>query len=31
MEEYQIHLITFANKEPFFRSQKILDSTFRKC
>lgn len=28
--ERKIHLITFANKEPFIESQKILDSTYKK-
>ncbi len=31
MTEYKIHLITFANKEPFIKSQKILDLTYNKC
>lgn len=26
---YQIHLITFANKEPFLKGQQILDSTYK--
>ena len=25
----KIHLVTFANKEPFLQSQKILDSTYK--
>jgi hypothetical protein len=29
--KYTIHLITFANKEPFIQSQKILDKTYSKC
>lgn len=29
--EIKIHLITFANKEPFINSQKILDSTYKNC
>lgn len=29
MDNIKIHLITFANKEPFEKSQKILDSTYK--
>ena len=29
--EHNIHLVTFANKEPFIKSQKILDLTCKKC
>jgi hypothetical protein len=28
---YHIHLVTFANKEPFIKGQKKLDSTYKKC
>jgi hypothetical protein len=28
---YKIHLVTFANKEPFIKSQKILNSTYKNC
>lgn len=31
MTNYNIHLITFANKEPFIKSQKILNSTYKNC
>lgn len=27
--EYQIHLVTFANKQPFYKSQQILNSTYK--
>lgn len=27
----KIHLVTFANKEPFIRSQQILNSTYERC
>lgn len=29
--DYKIHLVSFANKEPFIKSQKILDKTYKKC
>lgn len=28
--KHKIHLVTFANKEPFYKSQRILDQTFAK-
>lgn len=29
--KHKIHLVSFANKEPFYKSQGILDQTFARC